>query len=925
MKKKLTINTLALGNLKQRRKQYTIMIIGIILAMVFSSSSIFFVYSMRDSAIEQSKIELGNQYRIDYIVGADENDYEDMKNEGFYSEYGLAHNIGYAYSDKLNKGSQVAWLDDDCKAMAYIRFLEGEYPKNENEVAVEKSALINLGYDNAQIGDTLTLNFKIQDEDKYLEKAVVKEYKLVGVLVDKKQNMLPYFDKNELNPIVPAIFVAQNTSVDMGGKEQLICYRNRPNIGSSDKAWQKFFEDEENYYREHNYSVTNLTVGVWYDLALGNGTNISSNLNFITLLSVVLMIASCLSIINAFNSTLKQRKKQIGMLRAIGATKRQIINIFGREALIISLVSIPISIAVSYGLVNLMSGMFGDEFVVSKNYQSLIACVAVNLIVVMLSAFIPLLNASKTTPMQAIRNINNNRKMKTKRIKSQKSYDMPSLLAKRYRMFYKSSNTVVCIILSLTIALSCFGMGVASGILDDEFLGYGYDYGISVMGDGYGYSVYNIRETENGFTNTERQSIDAIQYVGSTNAYKQCNANILVDGYDDYYKCIKGVQEEYGGSFEYSGIRDFDVDNFAEKCLGDMSAEYYSNKQKFGFTQDYVTVTVYAFDESVINSIEAYDGSVNISRLNSGEEVILLAPKKVAFELNIKGDSPTNGWSSNLYCDDNIRKANKDNIVLQAESDFKAGEELPLCVLDYEGSRQFSDELDMKQMKTTKKSPKIGAVVSPTRFSNAYEDFAIITTIKGIENFSKNQTYDKIEINCNTEITPQIEEYMSFELEKLSSKNEYADVTSSYKLRNEKEQQQRIWYLVVISVTILSFAICVGIINNTITANIVENKKEMGTLRAVGASERELVISYIKQLLSIFGIGYGVGFGLYGIYLLFEYIDEVVVCKGDFSLKINPWLTIVFCVLLFAICSANLWIKIRKEMKNSIVENIREL
>ena len=61
------------------------------------------------------------------------------------------------------------------------------------------------------------------------------------------------------------------------------------------------------------------------------------------------------------------------------------------------------------------------------------------------------------------------------------------------------------------------------------------------------------------------------------------------------------------------------------------------------------------------------------------------------------------------------------------------------------------------------------------------------------QNFSKNQTYDKIEINCNTEITPQIEEYMSFELEKLSSKNEYADVTSSYKLRNEKEQQQRIW------------------------------------------------------------------------------------------------------------------------------------
>ena len=924
MKKKLTINILALGNLKQRRKQYTIMIIGIILAMVFSSSSIFFVYSMRDSATERSRIELGNQYRIDYIVGADENTYADMKNEGFYSEYGLAHSIGYAYADKENNGSKVAWLDDDCKDMAYIMLLEGEYPKNENEIAVEKSALINLGYDNAQIGDILTLNFKVQDEDKYLEKAIVKEYKLVGILVDKKQNMFAYYQKSEINSIVPAIFVAQNTDADMGGKEQLICYRNRPDIGSSDRAWQKYFEKEEIYYIDHNFSATNLNIGVWDDLALGNGTNISESLNFTTVLSVVLMVAACLSIINAFNSTLKERKKQIGMLRAIGATKRQIINIFGREALIISLVSIPISIAVSYGLVNLMSGMFGDEFVVSKNYKSLIACVIVNLIVVMLSAFIPLLRASKTTPIQAIRNINNNRKMKTKRIKSQKSYDMPSLLAKRYRMFYKSSNTVVCIILSLTIALSCFGMGVASGILDDEFLGYGYDYAISVTGDGYGYSVYNLCKEENGLTNTERQNIDAMQYVSSTNAYKVCNANILVDGYDDYYKCIKGHYEGYGGSFEYSSIRDFTVENFAEKCLGDMSAEYYSNKQKFGFSKDFVTVSVYAFDDSIIKGIEAYDGSVNISRLDSGEEVILLAPKKVAFGIEIRGNDPTNGWRTSLYCDDKLKKANDKNIVLQAESNFKAGEELPLCILDYEGSREFSDELDMKQMKATKKSPKIGVIVSPSKFSNAYEDFAIITTVKGIENFSRNQAYDQIEINCNTEITPQIDKSISSGLETIA-KNHNGDTTSSFALRQEREQQQRMWYLVVISVTILAFAICAGIINNTITANIIENKKEIGTLRAVGASEKELVTSYIKQLLSVFGIGYGVGFGLYAIYLILEYIDEVIINKGDFSATINPFMTIAFCIVLFAVCSVNLWIRIKKEMKNSIVENIREL
>ena len=34
MKKKISINTLALGNLRQRKKQYAIMIVGIILAVI---------------------------------------------------------------------------------------------------------------------------------------------------------------------------------------------------------------------------------------------------------------------------------------------------------------------------------------------------------------------------------------------------------------------------------------------------------------------------------------------------------------------------------------------------------------------------------------------------------------------------------------------------------------------------------------------------------------------------------------------------------------------------------------------------------------------------------------------------------------------------------------------------------------------------
>ena len=51
MKQRLTVNTLALGNLKKRKKQYTSLILGIILAMVFSSSVLLMVSSMVERVV----------------------------------------------------------------------------------------------------------------------------------------------------------------------------------------------------------------------------------------------------------------------------------------------------------------------------------------------------------------------------------------------------------------------------------------------------------------------------------------------------------------------------------------------------------------------------------------------------------------------------------------------------------------------------------------------------------------------------------------------------------------------------------------------------------------------------------------------------------------------------------------------------------
>ena len=121
--------------------------------------------------------------------------------------------------------------------------------------------------------------------------------------------------------------------------------------------------------------------------------------------------------------------------------------------------------------------------------------------------------------------------------------------------------------------------------------------------------------------------------------------------------------------------------------------------------------------------------------------------------------------------------------------------------------------------------------------------------------------------------------------------------------------------------------------NNAFTASIRERKRELGTLRAVGISRKEFVESYVRQLLKTFGLGYGLGFGIFTLgYLICKVVvyiknlnPENTAVPSEVGIDFNPWVTIAFCIILFAICSIHLWVKIRKEMKNSIIDNIREL
>ncbi len=936
MRKKLTINTLAFGNLKNHKKQYTVMVIGIILAMVFSSSVIISLFSFHYSRLEMGRNAMGIQDEI--LINISEQAMKNADKEGYIDEYGFAHMVGFASTSAENEenGFYLAWLDDDAKALSYQSFIEGSYPTNENEIALEQSVLSRLGIE-ARIGDEITLDVFPQNGKSHIGTFKTKSYKLVGIAEDKYSHLPVLSDS-----CVPSAFVCEGLQTDVGGKESLVCY-----FTYADFDFEPFITVDGQTIIQDRTSVLHEYLGQSDFVHLDNENSFEniytdyrnyyggfmeeSNIIYISIIGIILALTSCIAIVNSFNANILERKQQIGMLRAVGTTRKQIINILGREALIISFVSIPVSLVISYLLVLALLNVLSDDFVLTIDVLSVILCGIVGLITVMLAALIPIIHATRIMPMQAIRNIDVSRKMKTKKIRSQKEFSVPKLLAERSMTFHKGNQIAVSVILISTILFSCFGFSFVSYEKKHPDQ-YGYDYTVRTeYNNGMAYT--NSFDKTGGMSDADKNSIAAAPYISKAFGVKSCNINVLLDEYTDYFKILAGADV-----YENFGLEDYNGNNYSELCFGNFT-EYYSNiKSQAGFRKDFLPATLYAVDDWKLEELEdnLISGKINLDKLASGEEIILIAPQKAAVCVVPYSDSSV--FDVTLL-DEKID--NKFDYAVYGEYEYKAGDTIDLSMImgDFDDT-SYTETENIYNFEKVDKKVKVGAVISPEYFSSSEvnqwildgKKFGVLTSIAGMNRFSQNEKYQRVNLFVDGEINDEMNESVISYAEPILYKYD-TNIYSSYESKKRSESESNSMLVVMISLIIIGFAVCASLTNNAFTASIRERKRELGTLRAVGISRKEFVESYVRRLLKTFAIGYGIGFGLFAsIYLVCAMVVsfknqsvKAYISSLEFVFDFNPWVTIAFCIILFGICSINLWVKIRKEMKNSIIDNIREL
>lgn len=947
MKKKLTINKLAIGNLKTRKKQYAIMIIGIILSMTFSSTAVLFASCIKSSKQEIKYRERGKQEYIIYNI--DNSEMDKFVDSGSVEAYSSFETLGFIFTDaeKKDTGASAVKMSEKAIEDYYISVKEGNFPENEGEIAIEETALEMLKID-AKVGDTIKVKLLVQNGNSYLEKPVEKSYKLTGIVNDRRAVMFGgtyASDYTEEMNYCPAAYLSENEKIEIGGKPRNNVLVFFP-MEKIDEFYGKFYAQIEKLNDIHTY-------GTWF--AANNGYDIDYFAGFGGIFAGIFFVASCFAIVNAFSSNLNDRKKQIGMLKTVGATKRQIINIFGREAFIISLITLPISIVLAYVIIKIASSKTVEIFVFEPEWWAFLLCAVVGIVAVMLSAMLPLIIASRVSPMQAIRNIEYAYKLKKKKIKTQKEFNPPKLIAKRRLSFNSGKQTVTCIFMAVVVLCGGFGFGLVRALINENkaYEKY-YDYQIDSYKVGFYEGMPVNCLDQNGFDNSDIRDIALNPKVNRVNTVKSARAVITKDELTDYdrlmvidtdgfnpfnLKMDPEILETAGDDTYVSHdklLKKINEDNIFEYFCDGYNNYYTELRNRYNIKNEMLPTAVCSFNIEALEELKQYvtEGEIHIDKIISGEEIILLAPKQAHFIVDVYKNDFSNQlfYGYSVYSDLN-RMTKNDTLIKSAERSYQVGDTIDFSVFYTD---MFPDEIisDLElpeNVRKASKSAKIGAIIEEIDDSNTYGissfyyRWNIITSNEILSSLYPEDKYERMCIDTKGTIDESTDEILTAEFSKIANRG-HGDVVSRFNILKEAKRENMLILSIVLALIVLAVAICASIINNSLTAQIRAGKRQIGTLRAVGASLKEIMSSYIQQLFKTLTLGMGIGFGLYfltfGGFVLHAYI-KYGSCEDFIPISILP--SVIACVILFAICSFNLFIKIRKEMKNSIIDNIREL
>ena len=630
------LNKLTIKNLVLNKKRTIVTVIGIMLSV----SLITAVSTMYNSAIKSlinfEIREKGDFHVAYYNVSKEEID--TFRNNRSIEELNLVENIGYAKIDSKNEYKPYAYIKAFTKSSLEnlsIKLVEGRLPESGNEILIPTHLKTN-GRLTLNVGDVITLDVgrRVDNEgnelnqnnpyytseeegDDLIEKIVDTDsvtYKVVGIIERPASNIegytapgytfITYFDEDNISNFVD-IYAKYNKS------DIKKAYEVTANIIGVDKVlFEKYYLEELVTSEEIDKYVEQMTKAL-YDINVNDylidlETNPIKNSGVgglgvvVGIVMAIIVVTSVFCIKNSFDISITEKIKQYGMLRSVGATKKQIRHNVLYEATILGIIGIPLGILcgllASYILIIVSNYYLGDfmssdiRLMFSFSVVAIIIAIILGIVTIYASAFKSAKKASHISPIESIRNSG---KINAKKVKSPKiinklfgiggelSYKNLKRNKKKYR------TTVISIIVSVAvfIALTSF-MNFAFSAIKQEL----------------NISEYNLSLTATDYTDMEyRKIIETTSFDNISNytILRESELKFSNDHYNqEYIDWLNLKLDDYINS--YIGIISLG-DYQYKKYIESLNLDYNVMKDK-AILMDYSNVSRYNEEEDKFES-----------------------------------------------------------------------------------------------------------------------------------------------------------------------------------------------------------------------------------------------------------------------------------------------------------------------------------
>lgn len=382
---------------KTRRKQNRLTLACIVLS-VFLVTSVFSMAEIMVKGEEEAMVKKHGSHHvilsgISKEAGNEIAMQDNVSAAAWYRAFGEDIYEGYQIGDKraILYGTEQSYVDD-------IRNYEteGSYPQNDNEVMLNVDAKDRLGI---QMGDDIIIHTPVGDFD----------YMVSGFCVDERSQYDSKFDGVCAYLTVNALNEICNADPEMNG--------NSDGAANGMKYYVRFSQgvnlrdsiaDVKARYgiADGDIDENTVTVGL-----AGASSNQDVNWLYMAAVAVFIMIliAGVLMISSCMNSNVSQRTKFFGIMRCVGASKKQVMRFVRLEALNWCKTAIPVGLGlgmlftfiICFFLKNVVGGEF-DEFSFRFSGIAVISGILVGVVAVLLATRSPARRAAAVSPMSAV-------------------------------------------------------------------------------------------------------------------------------------------------------------------------------------------------------------------------------------------------------------------------------------------------------------------------------------------------------------------------------------------------------------------------------------------------------------------------------------------------------------------------------------------